>query len=631
MRNIYYMCFIICNIFTTNAQDLMVENDILNLNLPNLTKKMNESEPEVKVMEISNFHPDSVSVANCQYSDPNYFLMDVSYATVPKISQNIWSLRNINTRSCFKIDQYTTPCFEYSSGDSDFQLTARVYKKKYFNPADEIFAGLRPAIIFVRGGGYHQNSGGLRSNNPANLSADDVLCKNLAEQGFVVFNIDYRKGWDAQRYYPYKKIIPGSNTQLAPNTCECEVADSCKSFTFLQATYRMAQDVRAAHRKILEIGEQFNIDKNYIFYAGGSTGAIAVMSTAYGFDNLPEVKEYPSNSTSRTLQSTCGSIDNIGVGLPSGHTMNVSGIYALQAAMPYDINFIENSDPVEILGLSHGTADTPVNYCENTLLSGLFGAGPNGNKDQLDDNHINLFGTGSIYNRYKTLTNKYASILELPGVEHELNVHGVPAKRMKCYESTPFTPACNVLKFSFNNAEIVQGANVVYNALIKPLVLGTLYEYYVNGSTEPTYFRIGNVLNCSTCNITQITNPTVCGISHSGNRIRLGDNVEEAMKIYPSDEKNKKYLNLFDETYPNLFDEKIKIYPNPSNNQLNIDINRNYDYGMISLFNLNGDLLKNITINSNNVQLNVGSLPAGEYILYIMTDENISSSKFIKQ
>ena len=227
MKRILFL-FLLFSQMMAYAQPLFINDSVI----PILSELKNEisSEKDHELLTITSFNPNNLTISNCQYADQDYFLLDISYATVPKVDQNIWSNRNVDNRSCFKIDEYTTPCFEYSSVDSSFQLTARVYKKKYSNPNDEISAGLRPAIIFMRGGGYLPGSGGLRSNNPSIISADDVFCRNLAELGFVVFNIDYRKGWDAQRYYPYKKILPAINTQLAPNSCECALLN-CKSHT----------------------------------------------------------------------------------------------------------------------------------------------------------------------------------------------------------------------------------------------------------------------------------------------------------------------------------------------------------------------------------------------------------------
>lgn len=548
---------------------------------------------------------------NCAFSDPNYFIFDIEYANIPVNGTNFWSHSNLTSRTCFPSSSFTSPCFEYSN-ESNLKLTARVYKKKYSSQQEEIAQGLRPVVIYVRGGGYAPGATGLRASNPANESLDDIFCKNLADYGFVVLNIDYRRGWDAQRYFPYKKIISSLDTPLAPESCGCEVSNSCKSFTFLQATYRTAQDIRAAHRKVLSIADYLNVSKNFVFYMGGSTGGIATMAAAYGYNNLPNVKEIPSQSTSRTLAGTCGSIDGIGVPLIAGANMKVAGVISLQAAMPYNVNFVEQADLVDILSLVHGTEDTPVNYCENTLLSGLFQAGNNGSNDVLDDTHITLFGTGAIFNRHKSFGNKFGLFVELPGVEHELNLHGVPNKRMKCFASNPniFPQACNVLKFSFNAAEQRLAARSLYSALIEPMITFSLQDFYVNNKRTSDVVRIQNALNCQVCSYSVPNNFTICGTSYNSF-------------------SNESSTLLRQTDLSNIIGN---VMPNPTSNYLEIKFKQFVDFGILAIHDLSGKVLSvHNVIDTDKFELNVSNYPVGEYILLLRNDQQSETYKFIKQ
>jgi hypothetical protein len=69
----------------------------------------------------------------------------------------------------------------------------------------------------------------------------------------------------------------------------------------------------------------------------------------------------------------------------------------------------------------------------------------------------------------------------------------------------------------------------------------------------------------------------------------------------------------------------FKIYPNPSSDYLNF----NHKIEYVKIFDIQGKLVLNRKINSNN--LNVSELKNGVYIVEVFSENKKSSQKFIKK
>ena len=68
-----------------------------------------------------------------------------------------------------------------------------------------------------------------------------------------------------------------------------------------------------------------------------------------------------------------------------------------------------------------------------------------------------------------------------------------------------------------------------------------------------------------------------------------------------------------------LIDDKIKIFPNPSNNNLKIDVSNEIQIQKIELFEIGGKKVKTYYITDRN--LNISGLNSGTYFLRILTSE----------
>lgn len=72
------------------------------------------------------------------------------------------------------------------------------------------------------------------------------------------------------------------------------------------------------------------------------------------------------------------------------------------------------------------------------------------------------------------------------------------------------------------------------------------------------------------------------------------------------------------------------VYPNPANNQLNIDKKENIEISSLSIFNTLGQLIITIPNAQKTSAVDVSGLKSGNYFLRINSDRGISNTKFIK-
>ncbi len=74
----------------------------------------------------------------------------------------------------------------------------------------------------------------------------------------------------------------------------------------------------------------------------------------------------------------------------------------------------------------------------------------------------------------------------------------------------------------------------------------------------------------------------------------------------------------------------FKIYPNPSNNVLNIKMNDFAENSLLNIYSMQGQILKSVILNNNLTSLDISSLSNGNYIIQIMNGSTISQTKFSK-
>jgi hypothetical protein len=79
---------------------------------------------------------------------------------------------------------------------------------------------------------------------------------------------------------------------------------------------------------------------------------------------------------------------------------------------------------------------------------------------------------------------------------------------------------------------------------------------------------------------------------------------------------------------------QIKVYPNPAQNQIQLDLGATFDgTTQVKVFSLTGSLVKSVVLNGSyqTFQMNVEGLPAGAYIIYANNGSQKATNRFIKQ
>ena len=71
-----------------------------------------------------------------------------------------------------------------------------------------------------------------------------------------------------------------------------------------------------------------------------------------------------------------------------------------------------------------------------------------------------------------------------------------------------------------------------------------------------------------------------------------------------------------------MFEESLKVFPNPVVESLNIEANIELKNAVLFLYNINGQLVYEQVFTGYTHQINMSPMPAGNYILYIRNKEN---------
>lgn len=77
---------------------------------------------------------------------------------------------------------------------------------------------------------------------------------------------------------------------------------------------------------------------------------------------------------------------------------------------------------------------------------------------------------------------------------------------------------------------------------------------------------------------------------------------------------------------------KFSVFPNPANNIVNITNNENIGVEQLQVYDVSGKAVQSqIFNNENQVQLNIGNLASGTYMLHIKTNKGVAVKKIIKK
>lgn len=181
---------------------------------------------------------------------------------------------------------------------------------------------------------------------------------------------------------------------------------------------------------------------------------------------------------------------------------------------------------------------------------------------------------------------------------------------------------------------------------------GTFYK--INMSTdEVTFFHILD-LEGTNPEGTFVKSPngrfyiTCSGINNDGNTVVNNGSILEynpntqlvtqRHSFSTSDGKHPKYNKLclvdfsvlsINET--SLPDNIVKIYPNPVNEKINIDIDKSYVIESIKILDMKGSVLYKDKTITNNTTVNTSFLTSGHYLLFIQTNKGSITKKILKE
>lgn len=164
-----------------------------------------------------------------------------------------------------------------------------------------------------------------------------------------------------------------------------------------------------------------------------------------------------------------------------------------------------------------------------------------------------------------------------------------------------------------------------------------------NSSAVGTIIHLkSNIKGQSITQTRQITSASgTCGQNSYSVHFGLGDadNIEELTVIWPSGQINT-YKNLTVNSIHELIEDNtsmaidinghsISIYPNPAHEYINIELSDKIEEAHFKIFDLNGSLILNHSLNQKNCSVDISRLLPGTYVYEISTKEGITQDTLI--
>jgi hypothetical protein len=100
------------------------------------------------------------------------------------------------------------------------------------------------------------------------------------------------------------------------------------------------------------------------------------------------------------------------------------------------------------------------------------------------------------------------------------------------------------------------------------------------------------------------------------------------LRARATDTENLLGINDFD----NTLSESIKLYPNPTNDIINLTASNGLNLTKLEVVDINGQVIKSVPIeNSTNKEINVSNLSNGLYLINIYSLNGMVTKKIIKE
>lgn len=421
----------------------------------------------------------------------------------------------------------------------------------------------RPVILFAHSGGFLTGS---RHN-------DDMIafCDSFARRGYITATFDYRLGMGTTlSIFPLKIYLTEENGT--------------------RAVYRAVQDSRAAVRFLKHNAETYGIDTTKIYMAGSSAGAFVALHNLYmnEFDEIPELA---------LSEPTLGTLDTVGV---QGYGSQVNAVVSMWGAIQSPELIRNKQKPVLLI---HGEDDDVVYFKKGMPL-----------KSSIPDFDEISFNVPETYGGFciDTALNNRNIVHEtyfVPGKKHEF--YGVDTGEWEEngpneYWDTVHWKISDFLFEIFRPEAYFEASNIEREVSFSN---GSSTKHYAHWDFgDGTFSNEINPFHKFEENGLQTIILTSC------NENMACDTFSQTIYLDP--------LSI-DEYY----NQKIKVYPNPAINQLNIQGVESS--GTVRIIDLLGrtQILRNQFL-SNSIDISV--LNPGIYILQLKMDNEIVFRKFRK-
>ena len=163
---------------------------------------------------------------------------------------------------------------------------------------------------------------------------------------------------------------------------------------------------------------------------------------------------------------------------------------------------------------------------------------------------------------------------------------------------------------------------------------------FCGNSNYPSYFNVNDCSNFVLCNLKSGTKycwkiRTACGncgcLSTNGyNQSTYSDWSESSCFTTPACQNKK----LMDVSSSISSDEELKVYPNPSNGLITVNMPVNSDESELSIFNMSGQVVyteKVLSLNDSNKQIDMSAYGRGVYFVRLTNSEYVKTIKLIVQ
>ncbi len=501
--------------------------------------------------------PNNTNNPPVKYAKPNTQILDVKY-----ITDSLGGGGTLHPCST------STACTDGSSG--------LVYEVYYPNIQYSDTRRLS-ALIFFHDGGF---------SDCINFHSTPTItyCTEFAKRGFVVFNVEYRRG---------------KSDDINPKNT---------SASRWLAIYRAVQDARGAIRTVVsrELNKvtPYRINERRIFLAGPSSGSgIALIAGYYNSTMINQI--FPNISShlgaidadnylghaARSSYTIKGILDLWGeVYVPLNFANNPANFFSQNSQRPALIAFHGALDPVAKIDSNNVffSPSTSSYGSESLCVNGTYTLPDNG-ADKAD---LKSYGSRGLYNIFKNSLNMPCELYIDCDMPHSLK------------ESTS--------DFGLANGDA--SAVTIKQVQIYIVQRAATFFQYVMNSNFPytlTHTKFVNCLNtrygCNSDAVTTCSNTATCPNGALQNLSTIGQQnsiiKKETNTLFTATQINKTvYIKFF------------KV----SNSK-------------IVLFNLNGIPLKTMQANSTEVVLDGTNLSAGVYLLHVMQGTQIQIAKIVLQ